>query len=292
MFYPDIFISRNSLLYRMYVHACMKSHSTAVPLSSLADCLDSVFNNSLSLRLHSKLMLSIAHSLLLHYKSTLSSTTKALSINVLPSQRTGSSRVSDNITYSYNLDILCDAISKRVAEVNDEVECARGASSSMSLCDAMNNSALAGASGLCLNNSMNASNIDVVSVNSRENANEVESAKRVRVDRTIDLARESIMKSAMCVEKWYKRIVDSLLANEYTEIVGDISSIEAVRRYSSDRAMDEIAVIDRISDGLGTHEYNYEVNYKLVDFISLLQEITDGKVSAIQTVPYGRIIRI
>ncbi|KAI5152263.1 hypothetical protein NEAUS05_2686, partial [Nematocida ausubeli] len=33
-------------------------------------------------------------------------------------------------------------------------------------------------------------------------------------------------------------------------------------------------------------------NQKIIDFINLLHEVTEGNITAIQAVPYGRIIRI
>lgn len=286
MFYPDIFVSKDSLLYRMFVHACMRNNSTVVPSSLLSDCLIAVSGNNISLRLQSKLMLAVVNSLFIHYKLTLSNVMRVLSSGPSSAAGSSSSRISSQVTYSFNIDVLCDSISNPVRECTDEIENVRGRSSSASGYTSMQT--------IMNNTGMNSplGSVDLFSTGNLQTGGEIGNpVKRIKLDKNIDVSRETISKKekAPC-EKWSTGLINALLSEEYSEIIGDISSIEAVRRVSSDRSLDRSLLVDRIYDN--TIEDVYPVNPKIVEFMSILQGVTEGSISAVQSAPYGRITRI
>ncbi|KAI5167209.1 hypothetical protein NEIRO02_1767 [Nematocida sp. AWRm79] len=276
MFYPGVFVSKDSLLYRMYVHSCIRRVNTVIPIDSLKECLSTVDANSLSLRLQSRLMISVASSLLFHYRQTLSALIKVIGKDVRI-DKTVSSRVAskDAITYKYNINVLCSTINYTVQLPTEDIECMRGGS-------------------IILAESITQSTHSMHDMYTAPQAEET--VKRIKLDKTIDVSRETVAGRVCSIKKWYQSMIDAIIINssEYYEpdMPADISSIEAIRRYSSEQT-DDVLLIDRsmsipISNSIPTATGNQ----RLADFISLLYEITEGKVSAIQAVPYGRIIRI
>lgn len=271
MFYPGVFVQRDSWLYRMYVHSCMKRVNTAVPVTALTKCLEVMNRENLSLRLQSRLMLSIVSSLLIHYRQALSAIIKTISGKHIFDRRVGD-KVSDNITYKYNSDILCDIISKKCDEVYDEVEYPRGSSGISMERVSVNSAALPDSNSICIAEHL---------------------VKRVKIDKTIDLSRDTIQKEDIVAEKWYAKLIENLLPEGMVE-TADISSIEAARRYSTDRSVGEIEVLERssfIPDPLNELQCT-AANSRIVDFIQILYDVTEGTAIALQAVPYGRIIRI
>ncbi|KAH9387012.1 uncharacterized protein NEMAJ01_1908 [Nematocida major] len=278
MFYPDVFLYRDSLLYRMYVHSCMKRASTAVPVESIRECLEAVLQHDLSLRLQSKLMVSIVNTLLLHYKSMLSSIVKSLA-GKAPALKPSQNKVSASVTCPYNLDILCRLISKPRTESLEEVECVRGGSSI----------------------SVDGITVAVSGTPSEFGPGFLVSgpAKRVKLDRSINIAYLHVSVPPFQREKWYSRLVKGLVSvEEGPDLPGDISSIEAVRRYSSDRSADDLIFAEPPESAEFTQISSAGrapapgTNPRISEFIGLLYEISEGKASAVQAVPYGRIIRI
>ncbi|KAI5159844.1 hypothetical protein NEAUS03_0639 [Nematocida ausubeli] len=286
MFYPSVFVCKDSLLYRMYVHSCLRRVNTALPADLLGACVSAVDGDNLSLRLQSRLMISIVTSLLVHYRQALSSLVRVISKDA-STEREVQNRIysKQEITHSYNMDVLCSVLNYQANKtvVQEEIECVRGSA--------------------VLSEGMGSFQVQMLSeIYSGQMAEETVRridvpVKRVKIDRRIDVPGEMILGRSVPVVRWYQGMVDAIMKSipeEDQEYIADISSIEALRRYSSDTYMDDAVHMDR---SISVHGRISSINIptenqKIIDFINLLHEVTEGNITAIQAVPYGRIIRI
>ncbi|KAI5184991.1 hypothetical protein NEHOM01_0542 [Nematocida homosporus] len=282
MFFPLAFLARDSLLSKLYIYSCARRRTTAtVPLEVLRAGANELQRSQLSLRLWSRLALTLVHSVRMHYQLIHADLLRLFKLTRLVRERDRVFAVPmERVTLSINpaLFLSCSASVPTTTttryETVEAVEVARAYSS------------------LLLNTSM---------------AGPAELPKHTpdRLDRRIDLLRIDLKivtlppKKKVCSlfgqrHSWLVSEEDSFGRLSFIEFPTseiDISSIEAPRGGSLgtehfpllDTSDSRSFLIDRSMISGPT------VNPALADFLSMLISITEGKIKAEQTIPYGEI---
>jgi len=282
MFYPSAGVFRNGLVLRIFLHSCFGRRDRLLPLSVLEECADALQTENLSLRLFSRLSLSLLSSVLLHYKIALSEAQKITKKMNRPEQDKRTFVVSaDLITYHPRPYDYVLYQTPALPAYDESTEIPRGYNTSY----------------LSIQNTPSAA------------PSEPPKKKTKLADRRTELPDSHIRFVVPCTKEVKReklsRYIVSVLLEALEQKIEDRTeeqhaSIELARKYSSDNVPENI---ERTNDSISLRYdllFNENANYSsapiqieklplINDFIDLLQKITEGKIKAKQEVPYGKI---
>ncbi|KAI5170810.1 hypothetical protein NEFER03_0269 [Nematocida sp. LUAm3] len=278
MFFPLAYLSKKSCLSKIYIHSCTRA---PIPMNLLSKCIDAFYNEKLSLRLWSRLSLTLTRAILLHYKN--------IHLEVLRIFKVNRRSIEKKQRYLSSAYITLPIIPALFIVLRDEqfpyapeesVEYPRMHSSSLMLQQTA---------------FPHMQNIPVISSIPR---NKRKTDKSTRIPEDSITHRDILVRRRTQISTIIGRAIDTLEEEVYehsTISELDISSIEAPRREeikchppeawasrSSSFSFEQHSLTD--SQILGVENQNIQ------EFLSVLIAVTEGKISAKQDVPYGEIV--
>lgn len=273
MFFPSALLYKNTVLSRLFIFACARRKTAKMlPWTVLGECVRCLAEESLALRLHSKLSLGLSHSVLLHYRQLLAEVQKLLRRfgSAPPAPGAICAVASARITHPLRLSLLARPLPGPAAVLvagNDTIEYPRGHSSFL----------------------LPSSIAAVVPELRPRRAEKLDTWIEIRTGAITSWGPNRSNSPACPLASWILAILcPGTLPAEL-----DISSIEVPRQHSS--SLFECSAELSLSSLPGLPKpparLSPERRAALSFFLSVLSGVTEGQLTADQPAPYG-IIRV
>ncbi|KAI5181920.1 hypothetical protein NEOKW01_2070 [Nematocida sp. AWRm80] len=267
MFYPGIALY-NTLIHKIFLYSV---YNKRIPINILYPSIVTIYNTNLSLRLLSKLNLFLIRNIKEYYSEILQTSTPKRN-------RKRKITLKDKKAITHSLNII--SILKRIIP-HDRSEYRTYTSIEYNRLDSRDT-------------------LDTlysrISESITENNHPPNRTTRLdRIDKTITLTNR-IPK----INLQYKILNTNIFRYIYNILTNTTTDIEIPRRYSIDDLNNTILIDNRLeysriecttidrTETINTPEREY--NPILISFIELLKNITAGTITAVQEVPYGRIV--